>query len=429
MANDQTNFQTGMSAMSLLDSAHKKIIENLNNTLYGGFFIGIVGIIGFSWSIQHSLEVGFLLLLISAAAYVSGFFLGFLFGIPKRNVEKESAYNLSTNLVDISDWLTKIIIGLGLIEIKKIPATLQSIGIYIQVKTASQGSVAIFTSSCMVYFSIFGLYYGYNYMRLFLSGQFKEADDNLLMNQRKLSETKEELKKLDLSPDKANEEAKEKVNAYNQLLKSTKTEEDYTFDDWYIKGIDAYNLQDFYSSISNMNKAIEKDPKNKRVPDAYLYVGLSFYYLKSYENAMLAYEKILEEYPSYSFLYVVYLDRGLCFYALAIYEKAIKDFDESLRINPVYNLAWSAKGDTYMSMQQYDEAIDAYTRSLNYVPNNGDALLNRGICYAKQGKKDLALEDLKKAVQLKPEHKVTILNEPILTNLLTKEELKSLTSG
>src|SRR6476620_11118100 len=135
MANDQTNFQTRVSAMSLLDSAHKKIIGNLNSTLRAGFLVGFIGIIGYSITIPHSYEVLFLMVLISAAAYVSGFFLGFLFGIPKRNVEKESAYNLSTNLVDISDWLTKIIIGLGLIEIKKIPATLQSIGVYVQTKT------------------------------------------------------------------------------------------------------------------------------------------------------------------------------------------------------------------------------------------------------------------------------------------------------
>jgi tetratricopeptide (TPR) repeat protein len=368
------------------------------------------------------------MVLLSAAAYVSGFFLGFLFGIPKRNVEKESAYNLSTNLVDISDWLTKIIIGLGLIEIKKIPATLQSIGIYVQTKTSTQGSVAIFTASCLVYFSIFGLYYGYNYMRLFLSGQFKEADDNLLMNQKKLSETKEELKNFDLSPNKVNEEAKEKVNAYNELLKSTKTEEDYTFDDWYIKGVDAYNRQDYNSSISNMNKAIEKDRKNKRVADAYLYVGLSFYYLKSYENAILAYNKIINEYTNYPFLYLAYVNRGLCYYQLSMLDKALLDYDFAINLNPAYQNAWAAKGDAHMDNGQYEEAIIAYSKAITLSPNDAAALFNRGVCYAHQNIKDKALEDLRKAVQLNPEYKGLVSKNHILIELLTPDEFKSLTT-
>src|SRR5450432_4116492 len=129
-----------LSALS--SEALKKITTNLNNTLWLGMITGFSGIIGYSLNLQKAgWKILFLFILISSASYISGFFLGFLFGIPKRNTDKESAYNLSTNLVDISDWLTKIIIGLGLIEIKRIPGYLMSIGEYIQKATQGEESM------------------------------------------------------------------------------------------------------------------------------------------------------------------------------------------------------------------------------------------------------------------------------------------------
>src|ERR1035437_6808795 len=188
--NKKTVEKASQNFSSLTREALEKITKNLNSTLRLGLVTGFTGIIGYTLSLHPAVwKFLFLFILLAAASYISGFFLGFLFGIPKRNTDKESAYNLSTNLVDISDWLTKIIIGLGLVEIRRIPGYLQSVGEYIQKATHGEDSMKIFSVCCIVYFSIFGLYYGYNYMRLFLSGQFKEADDNLLQKQIRLTET------------------------------------------------------------------------------------------------------------------------------------------------------------------------------------------------------------------------------------------------
>ena len=64
------------------------------------------------------------------ACLLVGMFIGFLFGIPKivqdnsPSVEKigEPAYRqqVNSNLTEISDWLTKIIVGLGLVNLTKI---------------------------------------------------------------------------------------------------------------------------------------------------------------------------------------------------------------------------------------------------------------------------------------------------------------------
>lgn len=64
---------------------------------------------------------------------MAGSSLGFVFGIPRTlqhdvpatqveaDVDKGAVkYQINTNLEQISDWLTKIIIGIGLIEMRNI---------------------------------------------------------------------------------------------------------------------------------------------------------------------------------------------------------------------------------------------------------------------------------------------------------------------
>ena len=63
-------------------------------------------------------------LLIAAALFASGCVLGFLFGIPKvekgTTTSQGSSFSDNVNLEDISDWLTKIIVGLTLVQFNNI---------------------------------------------------------------------------------------------------------------------------------------------------------------------------------------------------------------------------------------------------------------------------------------------------------------------
>lgn len=76
-----------------------------------------------------------LLLIISLASLLVGMVLGFLFGIPRLNKnydprdedDRSTKYQPNTNLEEISDWLTKIIIGVTLTQLTKIPGYLQAI--------------------------------------------------------------------------------------------------------------------------------------------------------------------------------------------------------------------------------------------------------------------------------------------------------------
>lgn len=150
-------------------------------TLLGGIVFGLIGLIGYPLTFASAGTLMYIGILIAGAALVTGFFTGTLFGIPKRNNNGTTDYALNNSLVEIADWLTKIIVGLGLVNLKQVPAYLLQMGDYVDAAADVEGkSASVFTMCIVIYFSMLGLYTGYNYMRLVLSAKYKDADDNLM---------------------------------------------------------------------------------------------------------------------------------------------------------------------------------------------------------------------------------------------------------
>ena len=124
-----------------------------------------------------------------ASATVGGGF-GFLFGIPKilqsDRLPDENASNavigyrqqVNTNLTEISDWLTKIIVGLSLINLTKFPPYLTAMAqtLSASIEPASPAPHMAFAYALLVCFSILGFLFGYLYTRLYLQGAFSRAD-------------------------------------------------------------------------------------------------------------------------------------------------------------------------------------------------------------------------------------------------------------
>src|SRR5258708_114242 len=83
-------------------------------------FVGIVALVALGWTRPNTVESVSVALFIGGAALTSGAVFGFLFGIPRANQEEKTTgltgefrdrlYQVNTNLEQISDWLTKIIV-------------------------------------------------------------------------------------------------------------------------------------------------------------------------------------------------------------------------------------------------------------------------------------------------------------------------------
>jgi hypothetical protein len=78
------------------------------------------------------LQITVAAMLISAASVGAGWLLGFLFGLPRSIGKAEDpglhGYLSNTNLLDVSDWLTKIIVGISLVQIGNLPSALGRLG-------------------------------------------------------------------------------------------------------------------------------------------------------------------------------------------------------------------------------------------------------------------------------------------------------------
>lgn len=119
-----------------------------------------------------------------AAAFVAGGLLGFLFGVPKApegdtegsQVTRHARYRVNTNLEQISDWLTKILVGVGLIQLRQIAAA--AIGLISVVAKGMGGSASarIVAGGILVYFLGNGFLSAYYVTRTTLTTAFTITD-------------------------------------------------------------------------------------------------------------------------------------------------------------------------------------------------------------------------------------------------------------
>lgn len=159
-------------------------------------------------------------LLIAGASMSAGGFLGFIFGIPSLLQASATAGNGSTalvkyndNLVQISDWLTKIIVGVGLTQLGDIPGKVLRLGDYLAINFSESASDWGRNASLAIvfYFLLFGFLMIYFWTRTDFTRIMKGTDDDL---QAKLEEKTEKLaeKETMLQEEiKKKEEIKEKI--------------------------------------------------------------------------------------------------------------------------------------------------------------------------------------------------------------------------
>ena len=111
-------------------------------------------------------------------ALAAGALTGFLFGIP-RTLQRDEAPSgktqaVNTNLEQISDWLTKILVGVGLTQLQRLPDDLWRLGQTFPLNNDPALGIALFLN-----FVIAGFFCGYLLTRLFLTGAFEAVEKSL----------------------------------------------------------------------------------------------------------------------------------------------------------------------------------------------------------------------------------------------------------
>lgn len=122
---------------------------------------------------QLGFGAGFRMVLWGLAFAMCGIVLGFLFGIPRDDTK-----TVNNNLVEISDWLTKIIVGVGLTELRSIPRHIATLANFIAGTNPDSGGPTI-AAATMLYFSALGFFHGYLLTRLVLQILFAETSQEI----------------------------------------------------------------------------------------------------------------------------------------------------------------------------------------------------------------------------------------------------------
>jgi hypothetical protein len=166
-----TSLKTGWFARwrrtVLIDSA---FIVPWQIALPAWMFAAIVWILFMVWDVPERWKVFGGAMLIASASAAVGALLGFLFGMPRAAQggapNSSSGLLLSTHLQDVADWLTKLIVGAGLVQLGNLSTYLGNLGSYLSQGSGLTSSMAI---SIVLYFIALGFLLAYLWAELYIS--------------------------------------------------------------------------------------------------------------------------------------------------------------------------------------------------------------------------------------------------------------------
>jgi hypothetical protein len=179
------------------------LVRNSVITLLIVIGVGLLAIVLFSLQ-APSLSIGVPIaafgIALAGASLLVGGLIGLLFGIPRRlqNADSESGkdpkqtsdaksvYASNTNLEQISDWLTKILVGVGLTQLGGIRRLIDGIGTKAAPALGGFAASKSTAIALIIFYLVSGFLFGYLWTRLFLGRWLTEAESASL--KKKISE-------------------------------------------------------------------------------------------------------------------------------------------------------------------------------------------------------------------------------------------------
>jgi len=175
---------------------------------------GVLAMILYSfrwWSESNAfmniLTIFSLFILLGGASFVIGVLAGFLFGIPRiearapqivngESSKRNSSHIDNDNLVQISDWLTKILVGVGLTQIHELGPALESLAKYLGKPMPDDQFNEVVTIALTIYFLVLGFLISYLWTRLYFKVQLGQADKGYQNLYEEFDSVKEDLAQL-----------------------------------------------------------------------------------------------------------------------------------------------------------------------------------------------------------------------------------------
>ncbi|MCW2854656.1 MAG: hypothetical protein JWR52_271 [Marmoricola sp.] len=149
--------------------------------LYSALGIGVLAIVLFAFSAPSKSSALGISLMLAAASFAVFGLLGFLFGVPRRAPDATTStvgttYLPNTNLEQVSDWLTKLLLGATLTQLRPL---FDWFGVLFNHMGKALGVDAgpAFAGGLTVYFASAGFIGGWLATRMYLVRLMTEADN------------------------------------------------------------------------------------------------------------------------------------------------------------------------------------------------------------------------------------------------------------
>ncbi|WP_188303660.1 hypothetical protein [Streptomyces sp. CBMA123] len=143
---------------------------------------GLLGLLLFSLGREHAWQALGGGLVVAGASTVLGGALGFLFGVPRvksGSGEPQGSYAPNTNLEQVSDWLTKVLLGVGLTQLGSLGERLHQLGTALAPVLGDADAAVPFAAALVLYFLVLGFLAGWLVTRLALPRVLTETDEAL----------------------------------------------------------------------------------------------------------------------------------------------------------------------------------------------------------------------------------------------------------
>ena len=309
---------------------------------------------------------------LGAAIFMLGLFAGFLFGIPKHISKNLSGiYTSNTNLEEISDWLTKILVGLGLTQISFIPSKVESIVLYLSYRMVNVPQNIIL--SILLYFIFFGFFAGYLITRIYLSKEFAKVEDDLRNLNRATDQLDTGPKEInlvldhlqahleDISVKGDSQNVKKSEELIQDIIVQTKNIEDtggsISSEQYFKQGRVMLKYQNFLLAKEYFTKSYLLDKNYKAGSNAGVICSK---YLKLYNDAETFFKQIIDSQPKNP---LGYYNRACNFVRMNMNEEAVSNLEIALDLGKDEYRQEALMDDTFLPLkdnERFKRLLPAY---------------------------------------------------------------------
>ncbi len=413
------------------------ILGYLYIIIYSLSFLNLNSFLDFS---LDSLSIFSNISIVATSMLLLGGLTGFFFGVPRieqgnKSIEQENEKKsggdvlFNTNLVQISDWLTKILVGVGLTQIRPIlgflyDSFIKEIAPGFTSNQVTDSSISISMAiGVVIYYSGCGFFMGYIWGNMYYTPSIRNIVlKDIFQKVKKIGEEQDKIltirRILDLIPfvDIPNVE-------YGHILSENEAKKIYQ--DLSNKAnvlLSELNKKtpNFPQSLDELFEEVSKDIKesSRRFvflrPRDYSNFARLLMFKKTDQAYKLALIFLNEAIKSNPYEYDYYKTKGSLLKVMGSYSDSIEAFEKAKKLNPyepkIYSSLGAAKLALYLSKKKdldddkkvtiLYEILQLFNKSINLDPYNPLFYTNRGITYSELARYEDAQNDYEKAINI-----------------------------